>query len=61
MSQIFYLGPILKNVSEKRETFAIFLKHFFLNFLKQKLGPIKKIRDTVSLHWDLIYISMKCH
>ena len=47
MSQIFYLGSSFYFMTKKRETFGVFLKHFFLNFIKQKLGPIQKILDTV--------------
>ena len=43
MSQIFYLGSSFYFIAKKRETFTIFLNHFFLNFIKQKLGLIKKI------------------
>ena len=43
LSQISYIGPSFFFFLKKRETFSVFLKHFFLDFIKQKLKPIIKI------------------
>ena len=40
VSQIYFLGL---SCFEKEETFSGFLKHFFLDLIKQKLGHLKKI------------------
>ena len=39
MSQIFYLGPGFHFMIKKRVTFGYFLKLYFQDFIKLKLGP----------------------
>ena len=43
VSQIFYLGPGFYFMTKKRVTFGHFLKLYFQNFIKLKLGPESKI------------------
>ena len=39
VSQILYLGLGFYFMAKKRVTFCYFLKHYFQDYIKQKLGP----------------------
>ena len=53
VSHISYLDPSFCFNWKKRETFSAIFKHFFPNFIRQKLRPIENDLRHSSLYPDL--------
>ena len=47
VSQIFLFRRWFLFYGKKRVTFCSFFKHYFLDYIEQKLGPKKEKWDTV--------------
>ena len=48
----FLFRPWFLFYLKKRENFSVFFKHFFLDFIKQKLGHLKNIFNSMSVKFQ---------